>query len=81
MRHAQLADDIARRYRRAALKLFAQVRDILQQHAAAATGLQLVVADDGDDALLAGLSGLLDTARIENPRLHAQLSNANPRNR
>lgn len=72
-------DDVALRFRLAALAVFAQVRELLRQRASEQTVLQLVVADDGDEALLAGLSGLLDTARIENPNLFAQLLQV-PRN-
>ena len=71
--------DLADRYRDAALAVLAHVQSA---YAAGVAGegrgegkrlLQLVVADRGEDAVLAGLAGLADTIRLELPDLLAQV--------
>ena len=61
----------AARYRAAAIAVFARMQSILRQSLSHKVLLQVVAA--GDDALLSGLSGLIDTARLENPLLVGQL--------
>ncbi|MBX3711492.1 MAG: SDR family NAD(P)-dependent oxidoreductase [Lysobacter sp.] len=58
------------RYREATLAVLSMLQQLPPGEAAS---LQVAVADEGDTALLAGLSGLLDTARQERSRLLAQL--------
>jgi polyketide synthase PksL len=67
------AENVADRYRIAALACFEELQAILKNAPQEKTLFQLVVADEGDDALLAGLSGLIDTARLENPNLVGQI--------
>ncbi|MET0268681.1 MAG: SDR family NAD(P)-dependent oxidoreductase [Duganella sp.] len=67
--------DIAHRYHQAVLALFKVVLGAIR--AASATPgpqlFQLLVPDDGAGQLLAGLAGLLRTARLEQPALTVQL--------
>ncbi|HYK05692.1 MAG TPA: SDR family NAD(P)-dependent oxidoreductase [Thermoanaerobaculia bacterium] len=69
------ADDknIADRYNEHALACFGRIRAILQGRPAGKVLLQIVAAGNEEQALLAGLSGLLKTARLENPILDSQL--------
>ncbi|SAL32890.1 polyketide synthase [Caballeronia udeis] len=66
------ADDIAGRYRVAALACFDELQVILKQQPRDKVLYQLVIGG-GEHALLAGLAGLIDTARLEQPNLCAQL--------
>jgi polyketide synthase PksN len=66
-------EGLAGRYRQAALATLGQVRALLPEANGKAVLLQLAIDDDGDDAVLAGLSGLLGTARIERPALAGQV--------
>jgi polyketide synthase PksN len=67
------AADVAAGYAEAARRLCARVRDILLSKPAAPVLLQVVVPAQGERQLLSGLAGLLRTARLEQPRLVAQL--------
>ncbi|QGZ37638.1 polyketide synthase PksN [Pseudoduganella flava] len=64
---------VADRYRHAALGTFARLRALLQQARDERVLLQVAIGAAGTDAVLAGLSGLLDTARIEQPALTGQV--------
>ncbi|MQA07913.1 MAG: SDR family NAD(P)-dependent oxidoreductase, partial [Pseudonocardiaceae bacterium] len=64
--------DIAARYSTLAEQLFEQVRQTLQSKPKHDVLLQVVVAGDELD-LYRGLGGLLRTARLENPKITAQL--------
>ncbi|WUN31047.1 HAD-IIIC family phosphatase [Kitasatospora sp. NBC_00315] len=64
-----------RRYTDAARRLFTLVRELLERGPRRPTLLQVVsvgTADLADAACLTGLAGLLRTAHLENPGLHAQ---------
>ena len=68
----------AQRYAQAALRGFAELRDLLDaRNGGQDRGralVQWVVADDGDDAqLLAGLDGLFESAALEQPNLCGQI--------
>jgi polyketide synthase PksN len=65
--------NIAERYREYALTCFERVQAILQGKPEGKVLVQIVITDDGQQALFAGLSGLLRTAGLENPRLIGQL--------
>ncbi|MBV9493034.1 MAG: SDR family NAD(P)-dependent oxidoreductase, partial [Acidobacteria bacterium] len=75
-RHVILCDlpsqetTIATRYSESAVSCFERIRTILQSKPEGNVLVQVVVADDG---LLAGLTGMLRTANLENPRLIGQL--------
>ena len=72
------ADGSAGRYRSAAIGCFEAVQALLRQAPRQQVVFQLAVPDENDDALLAGLAGLVDTARLENPNLIGQLVLAAP---
>ena len=65
--------NIAERYCEHALACFELVQTILRSNAEGKVLVQIVVADHEEQALFAGLSGLLRTAALENPRLTGQL--------
>ncbi|CAB3765819.1 SDR family NAD(P)-dependent oxidoreductase [Paraburkholderia humisilvae] len=69
------AADGAGRYRAATLACLAQLRAQMTDSASGPLLFQLAIGTIGtdDEPLLAGLSGLLDTARAEQPRVRAQL--------
>jgi len=67
------ADSVADRYRIAALACFERLQAILRSAPQQRILSQFVVADDAQNALLAGLSALIDTARLENPNLVGQV--------
>src|SRR5579872_1998251 len=65
--------DVAQRYSEYALSCFERINAIFQKRLAGKTLLQIVIADDQEHVLLAGLSGLLKTAARENPLIIGQL--------
>jgi polyketide synthase PksN len=64
---------IAERYSDFALACFERIKAILHGRPQGQVLFQVVVVEDQEDTLLAGLSGLLKTAALENPRLVGQL--------
>ncbi|GAB3327960.1 hypothetical protein GCM10027565_15940 [Bordetella tumulicola] len=70
---ADAKDSHAKRYQRAALAGFEQLQALMQAGVTDRTLVQLVVVGAEDDALLTGLSGLIASARRENPLLLGQL--------
>ncbi|HEX8619089.1 MAG TPA: polyketide synthase dehydratase domain-containing protein, partial [Thermoanaerobaculia bacterium] len=64
---------VATRYTEHAIACFEQVQSILQSRPHGKVLVQLVVADDPEQRLLAGLSGVLKTAALENPQFTGQL--------
>ncbi|HEX9981683.1 MAG TPA: SDR family NAD(P)-dependent oxidoreductase [Thermoanaerobaculia bacterium] len=71
--HARGADGLAERYSAYALGSFEQIRTILEAKPQGRVLVQIVVPADGEQAVFAGLSGLLKTAALENPNLTGQL--------
>ncbi|MBV9493032.1 MAG: SDR family NAD(P)-dependent oxidoreductase [Acidobacteria bacterium] len=70
LRHdGQTAEDFSR----VALECFDRVRDIFQRRPQGRVLVQIAVTDSGEQALFAGLSGLLRTAAFENPQFSGQL--------
>jgi polyketide synthase PksL len=65
--------NIAERYSEYALVCFERIQAILQGKPQGKVLVQIVVANDREQALFAGLSGLLKTAALENPQLIGQL--------
>src|SRR5262245_45359896 len=70
---AERQKNIARRYSEYALACFERIQAILQGKPQGKSLAQIVVVDHQEQALFAGLSGLLKTAALENPRLIGQL--------
>jgi polyketide synthase PksL len=68
-----LAESPAEAYAEAALDCFARIREILQEKPRAKALVQVIVPDEPRASLLAGLSGLLRTASLENPNLIGQV--------
>ncbi len=64
---------LVQRYNSQAVALFEQVQTMLRRGLQGQEQLQLVVADNGEQNLWAGLAGLLRTASLENPQLRAQV--------
>ncbi len=65
--------NIAQRYSDYALACFERIRTILRSKPAGRVLVQIVIAGRHEQTLLEGLSGLLRTAALENPRLAGQL--------
>src|SRR5215469_4195684 len=65
--------NIAERYSEYALACFAQIRTLLRSKPQGRMLVQIVVAGHEEQAVLAGLTGLLKTAALENPQLMGQL--------
>ncbi|MEA2490006.1 MAG: polyketide synthase PksL, partial [Acidobacteriota bacterium] len=65
--------NLAERYSDVAVAIFEGLQGILRRELAGKVLIQLVIADEHDQTLLAGVSGLLRTAALENPRLAAQV--------
>src|SRR5207248_2784943 len=76
--HADLRMNIAERYCDYALACFERIQTILQAKPQGKVLIQIVVPDHQEQALLAGLSGLLKTAALENPKLSGQLVLVSP---
>ena len=70
---AEREKTIAERYSEYGLKCFEQIRSMLQGKPQGKMVVQIVVADQGEAGVLAGLSGLLKTAVQENHHLKGQL--------
>jgi len=69
---------VARDFGRVALDCFERIRDIFQRKPQGKVLLQVVVTDDGEEALFAGLSGLFRTAALENPQFTGQIVLVSP---
>ncbi|HEX6159706.1 MAG TPA: polyketide synthase dehydratase domain-containing protein, partial [Thermoanaerobaculia bacterium] len=70
---ADAGKSVAERFTVCALESFARIQSILQSKPKGKVLVQIVVADHMDQSLLAGLSGLLKTAALENPLFLGQL--------
>jgi len=66
-------ETIAQRYSNHALACFERIQAILQSKPRGKVLFHIVVADHQEQALLAGLSGLLKTAALENPHVVGQV--------
>src|SRR5213079_2667492 len=64
---------LAQRYCEYALGCFEKLQSILRSRPAGKVLVQVVVEDAGEQAVLAGLAGLLKTAGLENPKIAGQL--------
>ena len=72
------AHTIAQRYSEYALACFERIQAILQGKPQGEVLVQVVVFEHQEQAVLAGLAGLLKTAALENPQLTGQLLLATP---
>ena len=65
--------NIAERYTEYAVACFERIQAVLQSKTPGTVLFQIVVPDQQEQALLAGLTGLLRTASLESPRLIGQI--------
>ena len=65
--------NLAQRYCECALGCLEKLQSILRSRPAGKVLVQVVVEDAGEQAVLAGLAGLLKTAWLENPQIVGQL--------
>jgi len=65
--------DTYKRFSTQALRLFEEIRAVLRAKPGGKVLFQVVISAKGDQRLSAGLSGLLKTAHLENPRFAGQL--------
>ena len=65
--------DIAERYEEHAIECFERIQTIFRRKAEGNVLFQVVIADHDEQTILAGLSGLLETARLENRRFVGQI--------
>src|SRR6266850_2019094 len=72
-RQAGQQETIAQRYSAHAIACFERVQAVLQGKPLGKVLVQIVVANHQEQVLLAGLSGLLKTAALENPQFIGQL--------
>jgi acyl transferase domain-containing protein/acyl carrier protein len=70
---AEQQQTIAQRYSDYALASFERIQTILRSKPRGKVLVQIVIGDDPEQTLLAGMSGLLKTAALENPRFIGQL--------
>src|SRR5688572_16575764 len=71
--YAGAENSVAQRYSEYALACFERIQTVLRGKPQGRVLVQIVVADDEEHALLAGLTGLLKTAALEQPQLTGQL--------
>ncbi|WPQ61781.1 SDR family NAD(P)-dependent oxidoreductase [Chitinophaga sancti] len=64
---------MASQYEDYVITVFNEVRQILQEKSNSKVLLQIVLRNDATTAVVSGLSGLLKTAQLENPRLKGQV--------
>src|SRR4029077_7396448 len=65
--------NVALRYTEYALECFERIQGILRSQPEGKVLMQVVVPDHGEQAIFAGLSGLLKTASLENPQFFGQV--------
>jgi polyketide synthase PksN len=65
--------DIGKRFQKGAAQVFAEIQNILKDNLKGKVLIQAVVFSREEQQLFAGLSGLLKTAELENPKLVGQL--------
>jgi len=71
--HISSEKNIAEQYSEVALQSFEKIQNILKSKYKGKVNLQLVVGNDSDNEILAGISGMLKTAALENPQFSGQI--------
>jgi acyl transferase domain-containing protein/NAD(P)-dependent dehydrogenase (short-subunit alcohol dehydrogenase family)/acyl carrier protein/SAM-dependent methyltransferase len=71
-------EEIEQRFQQYALRLFAEIKSILENKPKGKVLIQVVVPNREERQLFSGLSGLLQTAGLENPNLLGQLMEVEP---
>jgi len=70
--------DIGERFQCYAVQVFEEIRNILKDKPGGRVLIQVVVSGQGEQQLFSGLTGMLKTARLENPKLVGQLIETMP---
>jgi acyl transferase domain-containing protein/acyl carrier protein len=65
--------NIAEKYQEIALYVFRKVQDIIKNKPTGRVHLQIVISNSHENEVLAGISGMLKTAALENPLISGQL--------
>jgi acyl transferase domain-containing protein/enoyl-CoA hydratase/carnithine racemase/acyl carrier protein/ribosomal protein S18 acetylase RimI-like enzyme len=73
-----LRETLAERFQTHAVRIFEEIKQILAGKPKNKVLVQVVVANQAEQQLFSGLSGLLQTAHLENPHLIGQLIEAEP---
>lgn len=66
-------ENIDKRFQDYAVQVFREIQTIFRDKSKGNILVQIVISNKGEQALLAGLSGLLKTAQLENPKIIGQL--------
>jgi acyl transferase domain-containing protein/surfactin synthase thioesterase subunit/acyl carrier protein len=66
-------DGIDKRFQSHAIQVFEEIKSILESKPKGKVLIQIVVSSQNEQQLFSGLSGLLKTAKLENPRIIGQL--------
>ena len=69
---------IDKRYRLYVTQVFEEIQNIFKNQYTERVFIQIVIPGQGEARVIAGLSGLLKTARLENPKLAGQLIEIEP---
>ena len=69
---------IAQRFEDYAVQVFKEIQSILITKPAGRIFIQVIISNQGESQLFGGLSGLLKTTRLENPKLTGQIIEVNP---
>jgi polyketide synthase PksN len=70
--------DIEKRFLDYTVQVFEEIQGILKEKPAGKTLVQIVASSQGEQQLLSGLSGLLNTAQLENPKFIGQFIEVEP---
>jgi polyketide synthase PksN len=71
-------ESIEGRFHSYAIQAFEEIQDILNNKRVSKVLVQIIVPNKGEQQLFSGLSGLLKTAQLENPKLIGQLIEVEP---
>ncbi|SYX83884.1 SDR family NAD(P)-dependent oxidoreductase [Paenibacillus alvei] len=66
-------DGAGKEYESCAVQLFECIQEVIRSKQDGNVLIQLVVPNEGERSLLAGLAGMIKTARLENPKIIGQL--------
>ncbi|MCP4113199.1 MAG: SDR family NAD(P)-dependent oxidoreductase, partial [Desulfobacteraceae bacterium] len=70
--------EISERFQTCAVRVFEEIRRIIAEKSGDSVLIQVVISGEKEYRLFAGLSGLLKTVRLENPKLICQLIETEP---
>lgn len=67
------SDEIAEQFQACAVRAFEEIQNILKEKSRGNVLVQIVISTQNEQQLFAGLTGLLQTVQLENPRIMGQL--------